>query len=86
MLPAEASLTGTVRSFDTEVQDRIEAALRDAAAGIALAHGVAAVGFAYGFLSKTLVEAAPFLLVALALNCWHYPRLARLIDRGRTLD
>jgi amidohydrolase len=42
VLPAEASITGTVRSFDAQVQDRIEAALRDAAAGIALAHGVEA--------------------------------------------
>lgn len=42
VLPAEAQLTGTVRSFDAEVQDRIEAALREAAAGIALGHGVEA--------------------------------------------
>lgn len=42
VLPAEAALTGTVRSFDAGVQDRIEAALRDAAAGVALAHGVEA--------------------------------------------
>ncbi|HEV8312057.1 MAG TPA: M20 aminoacylase family protein [Burkholderiaceae bacterium] len=42
VLPAEATLTGTVRSFDAEVQDRIEAALRDAAAGIALTHGIEA--------------------------------------------
>jgi hippurate hydrolase len=40
VLPAEAAVTGTVRSFDVAVQDRIEAALRDAAAGIALTHGV----------------------------------------------
>ena len=39
VLPAEASITGTVRSFDPAVQDRIEAALRDAAAGVALSHG-----------------------------------------------
>ena len=42
VLPAEATITGTVRSFDAAVQDRIEAALRDAAAGVALAHGVEA--------------------------------------------
>jgi hippurate hydrolase len=42
VLPAEATVTGTVRSFDAQVQDRIEAALRDAAAGTALAHGVEA--------------------------------------------
>jgi len=40
VLPAEARITGTVRSFDTAVQDRIEAALRDAAAGVALSHGL----------------------------------------------
>ena len=40
VLPAEATVTGTVRSFDVAVQDRIEAALRDAAAGVALTHGV----------------------------------------------
>jgi hippurate hydrolase len=42
VLPAEATLTGTVRSFAAAVQDRIEAALREAAAGVALGHGVAA--------------------------------------------
>jgi amidohydrolase len=42
VVPAEATVTGTVRSFDAQVQDRIEAALRDAAAGTALAHGVEA--------------------------------------------
>jgi hippurate hydrolase len=42
VLPAEATLTGTVRSFDAQVQDRIEAALRDAAAGVVLAHGIEA--------------------------------------------
>jgi serine/threonine protein kinase len=40
VLPAEATVTGTVRSFDAPTQDRIEAALRDAATGMALAHGV----------------------------------------------
>jgi hippurate hydrolase len=42
VLPADATVTGTVRSFDAAVQDTIEAALRDAAAGVALAHGVQA--------------------------------------------
>lgn len=42
VLPAEAGVTGTVRSFDPQAQDCIEAALRDAAAGIAQAHGVQA--------------------------------------------
>ena len=42
VLPAEATVTGTVRSFDAQAQDCIEAALRDAVAGIALAHGVEA--------------------------------------------
>lgn len=41
VLPAEVSITGTVRTFDAAVQDRIEAALRDAAAGVALMHGIA---------------------------------------------
>ncbi|WP_457390975.1 M20 aminoacylase family protein [Roseateles sp. P5_E1] len=40
VLPAEARITGTVRSFDAAVQDRIESALRDAAAGVALGHGL----------------------------------------------
>jgi hippurate hydrolase len=40
VLPAEATVTGTVRSFDAQTQDRIEAALRAAVAGIALGHEV----------------------------------------------
>ncbi len=39
VLPAEVRITGTVRSFDAASQDRIEAALRDTANGVALASG-----------------------------------------------
>ncbi|AJW45523.1 M20 aminoacylase family protein [Ralstonia mannitolilytica] len=39
VLPAEVRVTGTVRSFDAASQDRIEAALRDTAHGVALASG-----------------------------------------------
>lgn len=39
VLPAEVRITGTVRSFDAVSQDRIEAALRDTANGIALSSG-----------------------------------------------
>jgi amidohydrolase len=42
VLPAEATVTGTVRSFDATSQNRLEAALRNAASGIALMHGVGA--------------------------------------------
>lgn len=42
VLPAEATITGTVRSFDPTVQDTLEAALRDAADGLARAAGVQA--------------------------------------------
>jgi hypothetical protein len=54
--------------------------------GLGLSLGVAGVGFAYGILTHTVLEAAPFLTAALALNCWHYPRLAPLVDRGRKLQ
>ncbi|MFH7042053.1 M20 aminoacylase family protein [Paucibacter sp. JuS9] len=39
VLPAEVGITGTVRSFDADTQDRIEAALRARAAGVALSSG-----------------------------------------------
>ena len=39
VLPAEVTITGTVRSFDAQSQDRIERALRDTVAGVALASG-----------------------------------------------
>jgi hippurate hydrolase len=39
VLPAEVTITGTVRSFDAPSQDRIEQALRDTAAGVALGSG-----------------------------------------------
>ena len=42
VLPAEVTLTGTVRSFDPAAQDRIEAALRACVDGIAVASGVQA--------------------------------------------
>jgi hippurate hydrolase len=42
VMPAEVTITGTVRTFDATSQDLIEAALRDVAAGTATAHGVGA--------------------------------------------
>ena len=53
-----AQLTGTVRSFDADVQDRIEAALRDAAAGIALGHGVEVEVRYHRYYPATLNSAA----------------------------
>jgi hypothetical protein len=53
---------------------------------LALAHGVALAGLAYGLLSQALLQAVPFLIAALALNGLHYPRLAPLLARGRKLD
>ncbi|MFS2034031.1 M20 aminoacylase family protein [Polaromonas sp. CT11-55] len=41
VLPAAVELTGTVRSFDSSVQDTIEQAVRDVAAGVARASGTA---------------------------------------------
>ena len=41
VLPARVNITGTVRSFDATTQDRIEAALRNTAQGVALATGTA---------------------------------------------
>lgn len=58
VLPAEATVVGTVRSFDAEAQDRIEAALRDAAAGIALAHGVQAEVAYHRYYPATVNAAA----------------------------
>jgi hippurate hydrolase len=43
ILPAEVSLTGTVRTFDPAVQDRLEAALRELVDGTAKAAGCTAV-------------------------------------------
>ncbi len=54
--------------------------------GLALSGGLAVLGLVYGILARTLVEAMPLLLGALALNCWHFPRLTSIIDRGRKLD
>ena len=65
VLPAEATLTGTVRSFDAQAQDRIEAALRDAVAGTALAHGVEADVSYHRYYPATLNSEAP---VRLALQ------------------
>jgi hippurate hydrolase len=39
VLPAAVELTGTVRSFDPAVQDAIEQAIRDVAAGVAIGSG-----------------------------------------------
>ncbi|WP_156840633.1 M20 aminoacylase family protein [Novosphingobium aquimarinum] len=41
VLPAEVAVHGTVRTFDPQVQDVIEAAIRSVAAGVGLAHELA---------------------------------------------
>ena len=42
VIPAEVRIGGTVRTFDEQVQDRIEASIREIAAGVALANGLSA--------------------------------------------
>jgi hypothetical protein len=73
--PAEQSLVGLTILYE-----------RPLWLGLGLSLGVALVGFVYGLLFRAVLEAAPFLIAALALNCWHYPRLTKLIDRGRTMQ
>jgi hippurate hydrolase len=65
VLPAEARITGTVRSFDLAVQDRIEAALHDAAAGVALSHDLE-VDVAYTRYYPSTINTAPEAALALA--------------------
>ncbi|CAH0273762.1 putative hydrolase YxeP [Erwinia aphidicola] len=42
MIPAQATLSGTVRSFDSAVQDRIEQRMRELAQHVTAAHGLTA--------------------------------------------
>jgi amidohydrolase len=65
VLPAEVSITGTVRSFDAATQDRIEAALRDAVAGVALGSGTQAE-VRYARYYPATVNSAPEAELALA--------------------
>jgi len=65
VLPAEVTITGTVRSFDAATQDRIEAALRDTAAGVALASGTHA-DVSYKRYYPATINSAPEAALALA--------------------
>jgi amidohydrolase len=65
VLPAEATITGTVRSFDEVSQNRIETSLREAVAGVALSHGVAAEVSYIRYYPATVNSAAE---VSLALE------------------
>jgi amidohydrolase len=65
VLPAEVGITGTVRSFDAATQDRIEAALRDTVAGVALASGTQA-DVTYTRYYPATVNTAPEAELALA--------------------
>jgi hypothetical protein len=53
--------------------------------GLLLVTGVVGSGLVYGLSLRGLIETTPYLLGALALAGLHYPRLTRLIDRGRAL-
>ncbi len=74
MAPAEQRLVGLMRMF-----------VRPHRLGLGLSQAVAASGFLLGLLCRSMLSATPFLLVALALNGWHYPRLGPLVRRGRKL-
>jgi hippurate hydrolase len=65
VLPAEVQVTGTVRSFDAASQDRIEAALRATAQGVALACDIE-VDVRYTRYYPATVNSAPEAELALA--------------------
>jgi hippurate hydrolase len=73
VLPAVVRVTGTVRSFEPEVQDTIEAALRDVVAGVAIAYGVtpAVVYDRYYPATINQPEAAAAALAAAKCACCH---------------
>jgi amidohydrolase len=73
VLPPIVRVTGTVRSFEPEVQDTIEAALRDVVAGIATAYGVkpAIVYDRYYPATINHPEAAAEALAAAQCACRH---------------
>jgi amidohydrolase len=73
VLPATVRVTGTVRSFEPEVQDTIEAALRDAVAGIATAYGVKPTVVYDRYYPATInhPEAAAEALAAARCACCH---------------
>lgn len=68
VLPAEVSITGTVRSFDPATQNRIEAALRACVEGVALANGVRAELNYLRYYPATINTAAEAALALEAAN------------------
>lgn len=65
VLPAQVDITGTVRSFDAVTQDRIEAALRAVAQGVAIASGTE-IDVAYSRYYPATINTAPEAELALA--------------------
>ena len=57
VMPAEVSITGTVRTFDGAVQDRLEKALRDVVEGTALASGCTATLEYHRYYPATINDA-----------------------------
>lgn len=53
---------------------------------LGLSVAVASLGLVYGLITKSMLYALPWLGVAFALNGLHYPRLEKLMQRGRKLD
>ncbi len=64
VLPPSVGLTGTVRSFDAATQDRIEAALRQTAAGVATATGTE-IEVTYNRYYPATINSAPEAALAL---------------------
>jgi amidohydrolase len=73
VLPAVVRVTGTVRSFEPEVQDTIEAALRAIVAGVATAYGVKPTIIYDRYYPATInhPEAAAEALTAARCVCCH---------------
>jgi F0F1-type ATP synthase membrane subunit c/vacuolar-type H+-ATPase subunit K len=54
--------------------------------GLAFSEAVAFLGLVFGLMAHNMFASLPLLAAALALNGYHYPRLTKLLDRGRKLQ
>jgi hypothetical protein len=62
-----------------------QAALRPLLIGLACDEALALLGAIYAVVAMNIVAGFPIMLLAFVLNGWHFPRLAKLIERGRKL-
>lgn len=84
--PALLSEIGALPKNEQRLLYLLRLSMKPMLIGLALSDGIAVVSVIYSIVAQDLFAGLPMLVIAFALNFWHFPRVERLLDRGRKLS